>query len=97
VACTGAIEEKLMDRETTKTWLLARARQEATKGPGFAQQGVVLRAAKAGLLVKTIEDEQTVLDCWHELFREGRLNWGYNLDNPDAPFFHVPEPAKAAG
>jgi hypothetical protein len=86
-----------MNREQIKSWLYSRAKQEAAKGPGYAQQGVVLRAAKGGIQVGSIADEQTVLDCWHELFREGCLSWGYNLDNPDAPFFHIPTPAAVAG
>ncbi|MGH7171465.1 MAG: hypothetical protein ACRELF_12170 [Gemmataceae bacterium] len=36
--------------------------------------------------------EQLILTCWHDLFRLGWLSWGYNLDNPDTPFFHVPQP-----
>jgi hypothetical protein len=37
-----------------------------------------------------VNQEQVILTCWHDLFREGRLSWGYDLNNPDAPFFHVP-------
>ena len=78
-----------MTREQIKEWLLRCAQQQAAKGPGYAQQGVVLRAAKGELKLGSIADEQAVLDCWHELFREGRLNWGYDLDNPNARFFHI--------
>jgi len=35
--------------------------------------------------------QQAILTCWHDLFREGLLSWGYVLDNTDAPFFHIPE------
>src|SRR5580693_5339983 len=34
--------------------------------------------------------------CWHELFQEGTLSWGYDLDNPDAPFFHIPRANQSA-
>ncbi len=85
-----------MNREQIKDWLYECAREQAARGPGYAQQGVLLRAARARLAVATTADEQQVLDCWHELFREGRLGWGYNLDNPDAPFFHVPVAAAVA-
>jgi hypothetical protein len=44
----------------------------------------------------TIAEEQVVLGCWHELFREDRLAWGYNLDNPGDPFFHIPAPLPAS-
>ncbi len=33
--------------------------------------------------------ETEILTQWHELFRTGYLAWGYNLDNPSAPFFHI--------
>ena len=35
--------------------------------------------------------QQAILTCWHDLFRDGALSWGYDLDNPDPPFFHIPE------
>lgn len=37
--------------------------------------------------------QQAILTCWHDLFREGELSWGLNLDNPDPPFFHIPDRA----
>jgi hypothetical protein len=86
-----------MNREQIKNWLYECAREHVEKGPGFAQQGVVLRAARASLKLATTAEEQKVLGCWHELFREGRLAWGYNLDNPDSPFFHIPVSVAAAG
>ncbi len=30
-----------------------------------------------------------LLDEWSELFRTGHLVWGFNLNMPDPPFFHV--------
>jgi hypothetical protein len=35
--------------------------------------------------------EQALLTQFHELFRTGYLAWGYNLSNPDPPFFHLTE------
>lgn len=35
------------------------------------------------------ELEQALLTQWHELFRTGYLAWGLDLNNPDAPFFHL--------
>lgn len=68
------------------------ARRHAELGPGFAQQSSVLRAAaeEAGVRRGDVDSQQLLLTCWHDLFRFGKLAWGYNLDNPDAPFFHVP-------
>lgn len=33
--------------------------------------------------------EEAILTVFHDLFRTGYLAWGYNLANPNPPFFHV--------
>jgi len=33
-----------------------------------------------------------ILNAWHDLFAERKLAWGYDLDNPSSPFFHVRGP-----
>src|SRR3954454_24185435 len=35
--------------------------------------------------------EEAILTQWHDLFRTGLLAWGFNLGNPNPPFFHVTE------
>jgi hypothetical protein len=40
--------------------------------------------------------EQALLTAFHDLFRTGYLAWGYNLSNPDPPFFHVTEQGRRA-
>lgn len=35
------------------------------------------------------EVEQTILTAFHDLFRTGYLAWGFNLANPNPPFYHV--------
>ena len=35
--------------------------------------------------------EEAILTQWHDLFRTGYLAWGYNLTNPNPPFFHLTE------
>jgi hypothetical protein len=88
-----------IDHEDLKQRVLEVARQCAQRGPGYSQQGPVLDEvarvvgggnAYAGFSVE-LELQQEILTCWHDLFLDGTLSWGYNLDNPDAPFFHVPE------
>ena len=74
------------------------AKQCARRGPGYSQQRPVLDtvASAAGGNMSTKLDldlQQAVLTCWHDLFREGILSWGYDLDNPDRPFFHIPNRA----
>jgi hypothetical protein len=40
--------------------------------------------------------EEALLTQFYELFRTGHLAWGYNLSNPDPPFFHIAEKGLAA-
>jgi hypothetical protein len=60
------------------------------RGPGWAQERPVLNEVRHRIGFADDQTQQLVLTCWHDLFRTGRLSWGYNLDNPNAPFFHVP-------
>jgi hypothetical protein len=68
----------------------------AKRGAGYSQERVVLdevaRQLNGDPVINRLDIklQQDILTCWHDLFREGRLSWGYDLDNPDAPFFHVP-------
>jgi len=74
-----------------KGTLLRIASEMLKRGPGFAQERAVLQAARKELKPDTTQSEQKILDVWHSLFTEGCLSWGYNLDNPREPFFHIPE------
>ena len=68
----------------------------AKRGAGYSQERVVLDEVARQfnddpfITRLDIKLQQDILTCWHDLFRQGRLSWGYDLDNPDAPFFHVP-------
>lgn len=73
-------------------WTIAN--ESARRGPGWAQEGVVLREIgdhlarnHGGQLDQGTE--QAILNAWHDLFLEKKLAWGYDLDNPNSPFFHV--------
>lgn len=74
-----------------KQTLLDVARKAIEKGPGYAQDGVVLRDAAEILRPSSLKEQQELLTQWHELFRTGELAWGYDIDNPNAPFFHLVE------
>jgi hypothetical protein len=79
-----------------KQKLLEAARDCATRGAGYSQQRPVLDAVACefGGNMWTKLDlvlQQAILTCWHDLFLDGTLSWGYDLDNPDPPFFHIPE------
>ncbi len=74
--------------------LVWRVANEATsKGPGWAQEGVVLRQIWEQIREQNpetdLKQQQKILEAWHDLFLEKRLGWGYNLDNPNSPFFHI--------
>ena len=72
--------------------LLGIVEELIAKGPGYAQESVVLREAAERLQITgNLQREQALLTCWHNLFREGILSWGYDVDNPSAPFFHKSE------
>lgn len=71
------------------------ATESAENGPGWAQEGVVLRTVFDRLAGRggrpDLKLQQTVLNAWHDLFLEKKLAWGFDLDNPNSPFFHVRE------
>ena len=70
--------------------LLNLAKDHLDQGPGYAQETVVLReAARQFGIGSDLKEQQRLLTVWHELFRNGTLSWGYNIDNPTSPFFHL--------
>ncbi len=63
-------------------------RQDPTRGS--LQQGSILQEAQQRIgWAQSSEVQQAILTYWYDLFRNGILSWGYNLSNPDPPFFHV--------
>jgi hypothetical protein len=79
----------IIDSASARQTLLRIAEEMVKQGPGFAQESVVLREAMSTLRLAPhdIESQQVLLTCWHDLFREGKLAWGYDVDNPGPPFF----------
>ena len=39
---------------------------------------------------------QAILTQWHDLMRTGYFAWGYNLANPNPPFFHFTDRGRRA-
>jgi hypothetical protein len=79
-----------MSAKELKDKLLTIAKTCLDKGPGYAQEYVVLREAADQLKIDSdVKQQQQLLTCWHDLFRDGILSWGYDIDNPTSPFFHV--------
>ena len=69
------------------------ANDSVAHGPGWAQEGVVLRAIRERIASGggrlDLQIQQAILNAWHDLFLQKKLAWGYDLDNPNSPFFHV--------
>lgn len=62
------------------------------------QQSSVLEETKCrlGIAHGDLTKEQAILTTWHDLFRTGYLAWGFNITNPNPPFFHVTETGRRA-
>jgi hypothetical protein len=87
------------ERKQIEETLLEKARELYEQGPGWAQESVVLREVATQLrMAGDLNRQQALLDIWHRLFHQGQLCWGYDLDNPSHPFFHLGacDPALAA-
>src|SRR5207237_375847 len=85
-----------INHKALKERILEAARQCASQGDGYSQQKAVLEhvAEAEGSNQNTrlnLKLQQAILTCWHDLFRDGSLSWGYDLDNPGPPFFHLPD------
>jgi hypothetical protein len=82
-----------MSEQEIKEIVWKVANDSATHGPGWAQEGVVLRTIRERIAngggQLDLEIQQAILDAWHDLFLQKKLAWGYDLDNPNSPFFHV--------
>lgn len=64
---------------------------------GSLQQGSVLNEAARRLNINhNAEQELAVLTLWGDLFRTGYLAWGFNLSNPNPPFFHITDRGRRA-
>lgn len=90
-----ATASPILIRET----LLTIVHERQPKGPmdGSLQQGSVLDEAAQRLnIAHNAELELAVLTTWSDLFRTGYLAWGFNLSNPNPPFFHITDRGRRA-
>jgi hypothetical protein len=83
-----------MSAEEIRSLVWQIAATNADRGPGWSQEGVVLREVSERLGGRGDQRpdkkvQQMVLDAWHDLFAEKKLGWGYDLNNPNSPFYHV--------
>jgi hypothetical protein len=70
-----------------------KAQEPSSQTGSTLQQSTVLDAVARNL---GTYDPQAILTQWGELFRTGLLAWGFNLSNPNPPFFHVTERGRQA-
>ena len=93
----------MLDSIKLRNFLLKHATQQYEKGVGFAQEYWVLRIAERELLQEqnsdrlTFEESQFVLNCWQELFIDGILAYGYDLDHSSSPFFRIKSASDITG
>jgi len=71
--------------------LMRMAKELVKQGPGYAQEGVILRGMQKEFQITRLPDQQRLLDEWQLLFRDGLLMWGYDIENPGRPWFHLPK------
>jgi len=68
--------------------LLEVVKELSKQGP-FQQTSVLDEAAnRLGIHLQS-DLEQALLTAWYDQFREGHLQWGLSLANPNPPFCHV--------
>lgn len=65
---------------------------------GTLQQGEILQEVSRILIQRQRdpEMEEAILTEWYDLFRTGLLAWGFNLNNPNPPWFHITERGRGA-
>jgi hypothetical protein len=92
---TGTRRENfVMSEQDIKEIVWQVANDSAAHGPGWAQESVVLRAIADRIASSRgarldLGVQQAILNAWHDLFLQKKLAWGYDLDNPNSPFFHI--------
>lgn len=63
--------------------------ESARLNPINLQTDNVLRKFNAQF--DSLERQQLLLTLWQDLFRTGYLAWGFDVNNPNPPFFHLTE------
>lgn len=79
-----------MTGEQIRAILLQVVSEYAKKGLGHFQQGPILEESARRMGVnRGTDSEQALLTYWGDLFRQGHLDWGYDIANPGPPFCHL--------
>lgn len=83
-----------MARAEVRDVLLQVISERAPKSPGDGnlQSRSILTEVRNRLgRVRDHATEEAILTAFHDLLRTGYLAWGFNIANPDPPFFHLTE------
>lgn len=87
-----------MNQSDLDDFVFSTTLELARKGLAYCQEAVVLREVGERLRASGVKldlpTQQAVLRSWHGLFDRHKLSWGYDLDSPSRPFFHVPPEAR---
>lgn len=75
--------------------LLQAIANHEKKGSQFQSRSVLEDAASALGIRGDRQLEQALLSVFSDLFRQGLLMWGYNIDNAGPPFMHLAEHGRA--
>jgi hypothetical protein len=80
-----------MSKFEVKAVLLEIAKECFQRGQSYSMTRIVMDQfiVRRPEMKDSLEREHLVLECWQQLFSEGTLIPGWNLNNPDYPFFHV--------
>jgi hypothetical protein len=76
---------------TIRQTLLQVCDEYQKMSPGYFQANPVLNETAKRLAIRSLEDQQSLLTVWGDLFRLGVLAWRYDLSNTSPPFMHLTE------
>jgi hypothetical protein len=83
------MNESVDIRETLLSVIKEQSPKLPNDGTNLQSRSVLSEVARRTGAVFNNELEQAVLTQFHDLFRTGYVAWGFNIANPDPPFFHL--------
>ena len=84
-----AMTDKLADIRGILLTVISEQTPKGADSGSLQSGGVLQETAKRIGAFHNRELEQALLSQLHDLFRTGYLAWGFNISNPNPPFFHV--------
>ena len=85
----------MINEKNIQETLLQVISEYSEMGRGYFQEKPILNEVVRRLKIRNnLQLEQNLLTIWHNNFKIGYLDWGYNLDNPTHPFCHLTQEGK---